>query len=99
MPSRLDKNRIEKLPNEMGQLKSLRVLALSDNALADFPEVLCECHALKELWLENNTISTLPNAIDALKELSILAMSTNAFRTMPFVLSQLRSLKDLRLGR
>lgn len=97
--SRLDKNRIEKLPAELARLKGLLILSLSDNAISEFPEVICDCSGLQELWLEKNMLSTLPNRIDELKSLETLALGINAFRTMPYALSQLRELKDLRLGR
>lgn len=82
-------NRIRTLPPELDQLKSLRRLVLSDNAIDDAAFVSNDTPTwlpmseLSELDLSRNALTTLPMAVTELQKLEILRMAHNSLRVMP----------------
>ena len=53
-------NKLESLPEEMGQLSQLISLVLCDNQLLSLPASLSSLQRLESLSLHNNRLSTLP---------------------------------------
>ena len=51
--------------------RTLEVLRLDCNQIADLPRPLFHCHGLKELWLSDNEISQLPPALASLIHLQV----------------------------
>ncbi|MHA1230239.1 MAG: leucine-rich repeat domain-containing protein [Candidatus Helarchaeota archaeon] len=63
---------IEKLPESIGNLKSLELLSLSDNLITKLPDSFSQLINLKELILKSNKLTTLPKSFANLKLLQHL---------------------------
>lgn len=55
----LHNNLLEELPPEIGSLRKLRIINLSDNKLNNLPHQFYMLEELCELYLKSNLISTL----------------------------------------
>lgn len=75
----LTDNRIEKLPNSMGQLHRLQKLALAGNRLSLLPESMAQCKNLELARLSANELTEMPDWLFQLPKLAWLAFSGNAF--------------------
>jgi erbb2-interacting protein len=51
--------------------RTLEILRLDCNQIADLPRPLFHCHGLKELWLSDNEIALLPPALASLIHLQV----------------------------
>ncbi|XP_057379776.1 leucine-rich repeat-containing protein 7-like [Daphnia carinata] len=78
--------------------RTLEVLRLDCNQIADLPRPLFHCHGLKELWLSDNEISQLPPALASLIHLQVLDISKNALSEVPDAISGLKALITLDLS-
>jgi len=56
-------NRLQTLPNEIGQLQNLRVLALYENALNSLPESLANLKNLEFLDIRHNKLTEVIDSI------------------------------------
>ncbi len=64
--------------------RTLEVLRLDCNQIADLPRPLFHCHGLKELWLSDNEISQLPPALASLIHLQVISFTKiSTTRTLP----------------
>ncbi|XP_055961962.1 receptor like protein 29-like [Mercurialis annua] len=91
---------VGKIPTSLGQVKSLRVLSLSQNSLqGNFPDELGNLENLQELDLSYNNISgEIPEKIGGLKSLNILDLSWNNLQgQVPCSLSHLQNLQKIDL--
>lgn len=60
-------NNLTSLPNEIGRLRDLRSLNITQNKFCEMPEAVYQCAKLKELIAENNEISDVD--VDKLKQI------------------------------
>ena len=83
------------LPDAVCQLKTLRVLNVSDNELEVLPASIGELVHLEMLYAVNNDLAELPDAVLTLKQLSFLDLSFNTnLETLPDGLDELPNLLD-----
>ncbi|KAI9558210.1 hypothetical protein GHT06_014963 [Daphnia sinensis] len=78
--------------------RTLEILRLDCNQIADLPRPLFHCHGLKELWLSDNEISVLPPALASLIHLQLLDISKNSLTEVPDAISGLKALITLDLS-
>ncbi|KAE9462814.1 hypothetical protein C3L33_05278, partial [Rhododendron williamsianum] len=83
------------LPDEIGNLISLRTLDLTQNNLSTLPDGICNLTCLKRLRLEENNVSNLPSGIGRLTSLEGLFLSRNSLCTLPDTIGKLSCLKYL----
>lgn len=77
----LTDNKIEKLPESMGDLYRLQKLALAGNELTQLPESMVNCTSLELARFSANKLTALPEFLFELPKLSWLAISGNPFNT------------------
>lgn len=73
----LTDNRIEELPDELGQRPHLQKLMLSGNRLTRLPQSLGQCHQLELIRIAANRLSALPAFLLGLPRLTWLAYAGN----------------------
>lgn len=73
----LTDNRIEDLPDELGQRPHLQKLMLSGNRLTRLPQSLGQCHQLELIRIAANRLSELPAFLLGLPRLTWLAYAGN----------------------
>ncbi|MGN7740208.1 leucine-rich repeat-containing protein kinase family protein [Pseudomonas sp. 22526] len=73
----LTDNRIEALPDELGQRPHLQKLMLSGNRLTRLPQSLGQCHQLELIRIAANRLSALPDFLLGLPRLTWLAYAGN----------------------
>ncbi|AZD23242.1 Serine/threonine protein kinase [Pseudomonas chlororaphis subsp. aurantiaca] len=73
----LTDNRIEELPDELGQRPHLQKLMLSGNRLTRLPQSLSQCHQLELIRIAANRLSALPAFLLGLPRLTWLAYAGN----------------------
>ncbi|KAK8260496.1 hypothetical protein V6Z12_D13G125200 [Gossypium hirsutum] len=78
-------NELGGLPDEIGKLKKLQFLDLSNNftKLRELPNTLGELTDLTELYLNNNEICALPDTFGRLEKLMILKLEQNPLVVPP----------------
>ncbi|XP_032427590.1 PH domain leucine-rich repeat-containing protein phosphatase 1-like [Xiphophorus hellerii] len=76
----------------------LRSLSLSNNALSEFPLVLCDITSLSELNLSGNRLSCLPAEVATMNNLQTLLLDGNIVSSLPAELGSLESLTYLGLS-
>jgi hypothetical protein len=97
----LSQNRLSgPIPDELGELTSLKMLNLWRNALTgSVPSRIGNCGRLEQLWLNDNALSgALPASLSRLKRLTKLVLSGNAVSGPVPILSGLSRLDLLLLG-
>ncbi len=77
----LTDNRIESLPESMGQLHRLQKLALAGNRLTCLPESMANCKKLELVRLSANQLTSIPDWLLQLPKLAWLAFDGNALNT------------------
>ena len=70
-------NKLTELPAEIGDLRELRQLWLSDNQLVGLPTSIQRLTKLVKLDLYGNKLTDLPAEISDLRELRMLSVSQN----------------------
>ena len=73
----LDLNQLKSIPSEIGKLKRLQYLELSENMLETLPEEIAGCTSLTDLHLAQNSIEYIPSSIGQLANLNILKLEQN----------------------
>ncbi|KAF7153168.1 hypothetical protein RHSIM_Rhsim01G0104100 [Rhododendron simsii] len=86
------------LPDEIGNLISLRTLDLAQNNLNTLPDGICNLTCLKRFRLDNNNVSHLPSGIGRLTSLESLNLERNSLCTLPDTIGMLSCLKELFVG-
>ncbi|KAE8670588.1 Phospholipase A I [Hibiscus syriacus] len=82
----LDHNKLSRLPPELGDVKTLKVLRVDYNMLVSVPVELKQCTGLVELSLEHNKILRLLLDFRALVDLKILRLFGNPLEYLPDIL-------------
>lgn len=75
----LTDNRIENLPDRIGQLPRLQKLALAGNRLTHLPDSIANCRQLELVRLSANQLTAFPDVLLDLPRLAWLAFSGNPF--------------------
>jgi len=90
--------KIKALPNEVCQLKNLKVLTLKDNIIEQLPECISNLSKLEKLDLRDNLLSSLPASFAQLTNLKWLDIKANDLTQLPVDFSNLNQLKELNLS-
>ncbi|XP_020240789.1 plant intracellular Ras-group-related LRR protein 7 isoform X3 [Asparagus officinalis] len=90
----LASNLIERLPNNLGNLRSLKVLTLDGNRLRNLPDELGALSRLEQLSITNNILICLPNTVGHLHNLLILNVSSNKLKSLPESIGGCTSLEE-----
>jgi internalin A len=75
-----DNLRLVRIPDEVFELRQLKVLNLSHNALSFIPASISQLHRLKHLIVFRNKITDIPKGILQLHDLVSLDVSSNPLR-------------------
>lgn len=79
----LDNNRIEKLPNRIGNLKNLRILSVRNNNLSELNSTLSFCPKLEQIYLSGNkNLTGIPN-LSYCEKLEIVDVIETQIREVP----------------
>jgi Leucine-rich repeat (LRR) protein len=86
---------LKNLPKEIGQLKNLKILSVSNNQLKFLPREIGHLKNLIDLYLYNNQLTFLPREIGQLNNLRGLYVHNNQLTSLPEEISQLKNLEWL----
>lgn len=89
--------RLGELPENIGALEALQVLALRQGALRTLPEEIGTLAQLRALDLVANDLAGVPATLTELSQLRFLALSSNPLVALPQELRRLRSLEEVHL--
>ncbi len=93
-----DRYKLTKIPEEVFDLKHLKVLKLNDNQLSTLPESLGNLINLTELDLSYNQLSILPESLGNISNLTHLYLKNNQLTSVPESLGNLSNLTQLDLN-
>lgn len=85
------------LPEAIGSLQDLRLLAINKSPLADLPKSITELAKLEKLILKDCGIDTVPEDIGRLKDLRTLVLENNEIKKVPRSIGSLKNLEYLSL--
>ncbi|MBF0463962.1 MAG: TIR domain-containing protein [Nitrospirae bacterium] len=83
------------LPSEIGNLKNLKELWISNNQLTTLPHEIGKLTNLTELYIGTNQLKSLPPEIGKLSNLKILWCGTNQLKILPPEIGKLSNLMIL----
>lgn len=86
---------MKSLPRELGYLKNLRVLNVSNNLLKEIPDTITFLSKLKALNVSQNKLVQLPPSIGNLPKLVIIIANNNNLKSLPRELKKLVHLVSL----
>lgn len=86
------KNEIEKVPKEIGDLKQLKKLYLSNNLLNEVCPELGMLTSLQELNLSTNNLSSLPKELGNLKNLKLIDLKENLWQEPDYKTTNIQAL-------
>jgi len=89
---RLERQKIERLPDSISEFKNLKELKLEGNFLESLPESIGELSQLEKLSLRSNRLEVLPESIGNLANLTELLLWNNRLETLPESIGQLTNL-------
>jgi Leucine-rich repeat (LRR) protein len=90
---KINNTRLHNLPENIGRLKSLKMLDISNNHLQWLPDSITELENLEELSVKNNLIHYLPKNIGNLKLLKKLNLYMTNLQEIPDSFFTLENLK------
>jgi len=98
-----DRNTIQKLPDTLKALKSLRVLKLGSHISYPMWELndislISYLNEIEELWVCNCNINDIPNTIGKLKKLKVLKLENNLITEIPASIWNMDNLRELHLS-
>uniref|UniRef100_A0A8C3AAT5 Leucine rich repeat containing 1 n=1 Tax=Cyclopterus lumpus TaxID=8103 RepID=A0A8C3AAT5_CYCLU len=91
----LDGNQLADIPSELGSMRSLLCLDVSENKMERLPEELGGLVSLIDLLVSQNLIDALPESIGKLRKLSILKADQNRLTYLPESIGNCESLTEL----
>ena len=71
------------IPAEVGNLKKLEALILSENRISSLPTSLSKLQSLRDINLAHNKLSIFPTQLAGLKNLDSLNLSHNSLAEIP----------------
>jgi len=86
------------LPEEIGDMPSLKILGISSFQLKNLPEEIGHLNSLEELSIWGCNLKEVPKSIGGIQHLKRISLSGNNIETLPAELYQLHSLKVLLIG-
>jgi hypothetical protein len=86
------------LPLEIGYLKCLRVLNISNNSIEELPDTIAFLSKLKALNISHNKLVQLPSSIGTLLKLVIIIANDNDLKSLPREFSHLVNLISLNVS-
>src|SRR4051812_38261123 len=90
-------NDLSEISEQIGRLKSLRMLDVDHNRLTEVPAALSELDGLTDfLSLHDNRLTSLPHSLARLTRLRYLNLSENKFPVLPDCVCGMKSLIELR---
>ncbi|MCU0445435.1 MAG: leucine-rich repeat domain-containing protein [Microscillaceae bacterium] len=89
--------KLQNLSPQIGLLKNLQQLTLSDNELKSLPPEIAQLKRLKWLDVYNNQLSELPIGFAQLDSLEYLDLGWNRLKTIPEAIYTIKNLKHLYL--
>ena len=75
----LTDNRLEVLPDSLGERPRLQKLALAGNCLTELPQTMSQCHNLELVRISANRLTACPEQLFGLPKLAWFAFSGNPF--------------------
>lgn len=93
----LGKEKIKKLPENIGDLVNLKVLRLEKNKLIGLPKSFSQLKKLEVLDLRKNKLGAIPEALEGMENLKILRLAQNPIDSIPTWFPSLISLENLDL--
>ena len=94
----INENKLEELPEDLGNLKDLTLIYIKENNITSLPESIGDLINLKELMLSANKLISLPESFVNLTSLQTLDLSNNQFKEIPTQLWALKNLTSLDLS-
>lgn len=88
---------ITALPEEIGRLRNLRTLSVSNNLLEFLPGSIGLLSRLEKLDLSGNRLSSLPEGLSKLSQLRVLRIADNKFEKYPAPVDGLYRLERLEM--
>lgn len=92
----LSGKRLRELPDNIGNVASLRILDLSNNQLQSLPDI-CALTNMEWLDLSQNNLDELPDSVGCLTRLEWLDLADNYIRRIPTGCAQLDRLTSINL--
>ncbi|CAF4350701.1 unnamed protein product [Rotaria sp. Silwood2] len=92
-------NVIKSIPEQIIQIRMLKILDLSRNQLAYIPPQLCKLPNLEVLIINNNKLVSLPEEIGQLERLIELDVNSNDITQIPYQIGTLSTLRTLNIRR
>jgi Leucine-rich repeat (LRR) protein len=89
---------IDKLPEQLSDLKNILSINLMGNNFTSFPTVLSRLTTLDEISLSTNQLKSVGKEIGQLKNLRILIMNNNSLSELPKEIGDLTNLLYLEIG-
>lgn len=91
-------NQMKSLPREIGYLKNLSVLNVSDNLIEEIPDTIAFLSKMKALNVSDNNLVQLPSAIGNLPKLVIIIANNNSLKSLPREFKNLVNLISLNVS-
>ena len=93
----INDERLNTLPDDIGDLEDLTVLCINNNHLKTLPNTIGSLLGLTNLNLHGNQLTFLPDSIGELTNLTYLYLSNNRLTTLPDSINDLSNLTHLSL--
>ncbi len=87
--------RFDNLPENIGQLKKLRVLIINDSSITKLPRSIVECESLEYLTVTLKALYNLPKDIGKLKNLKFLNCSYTYIKELPESIAECSNLHTI----
>ncbi len=94
----LSHNKIDSIPNSIGDLKALTSLKMGDNKLKVLPDTIGDLLNLQSLSLYDNQLNSLPESFGSLLNLKYLYLKRNEIVSLPDSIGNLSSLRFFYIG-
>mmetsp|Transcript_38718 Transcript_38718/g.91363 ORF Transcript_38718/g.91363 Transcript_38718/m.91363 type:complete len:257 (-) Transcript_38718:74-844(-) len=91
----INQNRIQVIPEEIGEMKNLNTLCIYDNTLTTLPLNICKLGSLTQLSVYNNFITSLPPEFCQIPKLAQAHLSNNRLTDMPDGMEKMTALRAL----